>query len=71
MAKANTEKLIYEEAATDGSFEAMAILPLHVIGPLLAINNDQALELADSYKTNDARAALQRRARWKNAVELR
>ena len=41
MAKANTEKLIYEEAATDGSFEAMAILPLHVIGPLLAINNDQ------------------------------
>ena len=41
MAKANTEKLIYAEAAADGSFEAMAILPLHVIGPLMSANNDQ------------------------------
>ena len=41
MAKANTERLIYKEAAADGSFQAMAILPLHVIGPLMAANNDQ------------------------------
>ena len=41
MAKANTEKLIYAEAEADGSFEALAILPLHVIGPLIASNNDQ------------------------------
>ena len=41
MAKANTEKLVYSEAEADGSFEALAILPLHVIGPLMSINNDQ------------------------------
>lgn len=41
MAKANTEKLIYAEAAANGSFEALAILPLHVIGPLMSVNNDQ------------------------------
>ena len=41
MAKANTEKMIYEHAETEGSFEAMAILPLHVIGPLMCPNHDQ------------------------------
>ena len=42
MAKANTEKLVYAEAAEDGGFEALAILPLHVIGPLMSSNHDQS-----------------------------
>ena len=41
MAKANTERMLYEAAAEDGSFDAMAILPLHVIGPLMCANHDQ------------------------------
>ncbi|MCH8258023.1 MAG: NAD-dependent epimerase/dehydratase family protein [Proteobacteria bacterium] len=41
MAKANTERMIYKMAETDGTFEAMAILPLHVIGPLMCTNHDQ------------------------------
>ena len=41
MAKANTERMIYEAAAKDGRFEAMAILPLHVLGPLTSANHDQ------------------------------
>ena len=41
MAKANTERMIYQAAEQDGSFEAMAILPVHVIGPLMAANHDQ------------------------------
>jgi nucleoside-diphosphate-sugar epimerase len=41
MAKANTERMIYDAAAADGRFEAMAILPLHVLGPLLSANHDQ------------------------------
>ena len=41
MAKANTERMIYKRAEDDGSFDAMAILPLHVIGPLLCRNHDQ------------------------------
>ena len=41
MAKANTEKLIYKVAEESGSFDAMAILPLHVIGPLMCSNHDQ------------------------------
>ncbi|MEE2775382.1 MAG: NAD-dependent epimerase/dehydratase family protein [Acidobacteriota bacterium] len=41
MAKANSERLLYEEADADGTFEAMAILPLHVIGPLMCTNHDQ------------------------------
>ena len=41
MAKANTEKLIYKVAEESGSFDAMAILPLHVIGPLMCANHDQ------------------------------
>ena len=42
MAKANTEKLVYAEAEADGGFEALAILPLHVIGPLMSSNHDQS-----------------------------
>jgi nucleoside-diphosphate-sugar epimerase len=41
MAKANAERMIYEMAEADGGFEAMAILPLHVIGPLMCANHDQ------------------------------
>ena len=41
MAKANTEKMIYEHAEKEGTFSAMAILPLHVIGPLMCTNHDQ------------------------------
>ena len=41
MAKKNTEKLIYARAEQEGTFEAMAILPLHVIGPLMCKNHDQ------------------------------
>lgn len=41
MAKAEAERMIYEFAAQDGRFEAMAILPLHVIGPLMCANHDQ------------------------------
>ena len=41
MAKANTEKMIYQAAAEDTTFDAMAILPLHVIGPLMCANHDQ------------------------------
>ena len=41
MAKANSERLMYKTAEEDGSFEAMAILPLHVIGPLMCANHDQ------------------------------
>ena len=41
MAKANTERMIYQRAEEDGTFDAMAILPLHVIGPLMCVNHDQ------------------------------
>lgn len=41
MAKANTEKMIYKAAEEDGGFDAMAILPLHVIGPLMCKNHNQ------------------------------
>ena len=41
MAKANTEKYIYEVAEKDGNFEAISINPLHVIGPLLTENHNQ------------------------------
>jgi len=40
-AKANTEHMIYKAAEEDGRFDAMAILPLHVIGPLMCANHDQ------------------------------
>ena len=41
MAKAETERMIYKTAAEHGGFEAMSILPLHVIGPLMCANHDQ------------------------------
>ena len=41
MAKARAERMMYEIAEKDGSFDAMAILPLHVIGPLMCANHDQ------------------------------
>jgi nucleoside-diphosphate-sugar epimerase len=41
MAKANTERMIYKDAEQDGSYAAMAILPLHVIGPVMCANHDQ------------------------------
>lgn len=41
MAKANAERMLYKEAEEDGGFDAMAILPLHVIGPLMCANHDQ------------------------------
>jgi len=41
MAKANTEKMIYKVAEEDGSFEAVSINPLHVIGPLMSENHNQ------------------------------
>ena len=41
MAKANAERMLYDEADKDGTFEAMSILPLHVIGPLMCANHDQ------------------------------
>ena len=41
MAKARAEKMLYDAAEEDGSFDAMAILPLHVIGPLMCANHDQ------------------------------
>ena len=41
MAKARAEKMLYQTAADDGTFDAMSILPLHVIGPLMCINHDQ------------------------------
>ena len=41
MAKANTERMLYERADESGSFDAMSILPIHVIGPLMCTNHDQ------------------------------
>ena len=41
MAKANAERMLYREAEEDGTFAAMSILPLHVIGPLMCANHDQ------------------------------
>ena len=41
MAKAATERMLYETAESDGTFAAMSILPLHVIGPLMCNNHDQ------------------------------
>ena len=42
MAKANSERLLYKEAEADNCFEAIAVLPLHVIGPLMCANHDQS-----------------------------
>ena len=40
-AKARAEKMLYERAEANGSIEAISILPLHVIGPLMCENHDQ------------------------------
>ena len=42
MGKANTERMIYKIAEEEGSFDAMAILPVHVTGPLMCASHDQA-----------------------------
>ena len=42
MGKANAERMIYKIAEEDGRFDAMAILPVHVTGPLMCKNHDQA-----------------------------
>jgi len=41
MAKERCEKMLYTIAEEDGSFEAMSILPVHVIGPIMCNNHDQ------------------------------
>ena len=41
MAKAEAERMLYQEAERDGGFDAISILPLHVIGPLMCANHDQ------------------------------
>ena len=42
MAKAETEKLLYAESEGSGAaFECMSILPMHVVGPVMAKNHDQ------------------------------
>ena len=41
MAKAEAERMLYREAERNGGFDAMSILPLHVIGPLMCANHDQ------------------------------
>ena len=41
LAKANTERMLYNAAEEDGTFDAMSILPLHVIGPIMCANHDQ------------------------------
>lgn len=41
MAKAASEKMLYKHSEDDGTWDAMAILPLHVIGPLMCKNHDQ------------------------------
>lgn len=41
MAKQAMEKMLYTTAEQDGSFDVIAILPVHVIGPLMSANHDQ------------------------------
>ena len=41
MGKASTERMITKAAEEHGVFEAMAILPVHVVGPLMCTNHDQ------------------------------
>lgn len=40
MGKANTERKLYRIAEEDGSFEALAIMPGFVIGPVMCTNHD-------------------------------
>lgn len=41
LAKARAERMIYRKAEEDGRFEAVSILPVHVMGPLMSANHDQ------------------------------
>ncbi len=41
MAKANAERMLYAAGEEDGRFDAIATLPLHVVGPLMCRNHDQ------------------------------
>ena len=50
MGKADAERLIYKIAEEDGGFEAMAILPVHVTGPLICANHDQQGSWQNSIK---------------------
>ena len=40
-AKARAEKMLYAAAEEAGTYDAISILPLHVIGPLMCENHDQ------------------------------
>ena len=42
LAKVRAERMIYQMAVADGSFDAVSILPVHVLGPLMSINHDQS-----------------------------
>jgi len=42
--------MIYKAAEDDGHFEAMAILPLHVIGPVMCTNHDQGMSWQNCIK---------------------
>ena len=50
MGKADAERKLYKISEEDGSFEAMAILPVHVIGPLMCLNHDQAVSWQNCIK---------------------
>jgi nucleoside-diphosphate-sugar epimerase len=50
MAKSRAERMIYAAAEEDGRFEAMAILPLHVIGPIMCANHDQGMSWQNCIK---------------------
>lgn len=41
LAKARAERMIYRIADEDGGFDAISILPVHVIGPVMCANHDQ------------------------------
>jgi dihydroflavonol-4-reductase len=41
LAKARSERMLYARAESDGTFEAMSLLPIHVLGPLMCRNHDQ------------------------------
>jgi nucleoside-diphosphate-sugar epimerase len=41
MAKSASERLLYDTAEQDGSFEALSIMPGYVIGPVMCANHDQ------------------------------
>ncbi len=41
MGKAAAERMLYTMAAEDGRFDAISILPSHVLGPLLCAGHDQ------------------------------